>query len=61
LTERHWRILKRVAEGLTQKEIAREEGVSRAAIQKAVNYVGQKWDVRGSAAIVAKAIREGYI
>lgn len=50
-----------LAKGQTQKEIARELGVSSAAVTQRITSAMYKLQVRRAAALVAEAMRKGIV
>jgi two-component system, NarL family, nitrate/nitrite response regulator NarL len=61
LTERQLQVLRSVALGYPNREIARMLGVSTKAIQKHRERLGDALDLQGTAALTRYAIREGLL
>ena len=55
------RLLELLADGQPNKEIAKEFGISEAAVKKAIARLMARYDVPSRAALVAAAIRAGAI
>jgi len=61
LTERQRLVLRSVAQGYTNREIARMLGVSAKAIQKHRERLSDALDLHGTAALTRYAVREGLL
>lgn len=61
LNEREQAVLQRLAEGLTQEQIAKAEPLSERAVQRIIAALRDKLDVPNSIALAAKAAQMGLI
>ena len=61
LTEREREILRWLAEGLQNKEIARELGISLATVRNHVHNMLEKLDVHSKLEAVSLAFRQGWV
>jgi len=60
LTAREKEIAKKIAQGMTNKAIGQELGISDKAVEKQVSAIFDKWEVKSRAEIAARAVREGW-
>jgi len=60
LSAREKEITQRIAQGMTNKAIGGELGISDKAVEKHIAAIFEKWNVKSRAEIAAQAVREGW-